>query len=81
MIGQALYNLIMFIYEPIEYILTQMSLSNINLKLGIGQVEFFSLTLTELLSIAVSVVVWFVFVRFVYRLIKSIFSLVTRWFR
>jgi len=80
-IGQALYDLVLFIYEPIEYIINQMGLSTVRIKLGIGQVEFFNLTLPQLLSIMVSVVVWYVFVRFVYKLIKSIFGLATRWFR
>lgn len=80
-IGQSLYNLIEFIYTPMEYVLTEMGLDTIVLKLGIGQVEFFSLTVTQLLSLALSVVVWYIFIRFVYKLIKSIIGLFTRYLR
>lgn len=80
-IGQSLYDLITFIYTPMEYVLTEMGLDTIVLKLGIGQVEFFSLTVTQLISLALSVVVWYIFIRFIYKLIKSIIGLFTRYLR
>lgn len=80
---EGLKGLIDFIIEPLLDLINSYlpNFMDKSFKLGLGQVEFFDLTFNEVIVFLVVVVVWVIFIKFIYWIIKNIFNLIVGWLK
>lgn len=77
-IYQSLKPVIDFFINPFLDTLDSIGISNTIIKIGFGQVEWFSITLYDLVSFLGTFIILYIFYRFIYRLVKKFYKLITR---
>lgn len=73
----GLKQLINFVVEPLELILEDFGF-DIPITMGIGQVEWFTINLDQIIIMIFVFITWFIFIRAFYSLLKMFWNLITR---
>lgn len=83
MIGiyQGLNSLITFLLYPVLEILSDYGLEERVIRVGFGSVIWYEDSLYNLIVIVMTILVWWIFVMFVYKLIKNFFKMVVGWLK
>ena len=71
-LSDVLEDVVLFILQPLLNVLTSLGLdlTTISIKIGFGSVTWFDLTLDKLLKIFVSIMVWFVTYKMLWKVLK-----------
>ncbi|MEM1974263.1 MAG: hypothetical protein QXN68_05695 [Thermoplasmata archaeon] len=70
-------SLVNFVVEPLELLLLNFGFDTYIIKVGFGSIEWFSIPLDRIIIFVFVFIVWYIFIRFVYRLFKKLFSFIT----
>ena len=81
--AQGLINLFDFIFEPFKDLLIHAipNIQNYNFKIGFDSIVWIDLSFVDLFALLLSCIIFYLFARFIYFLIKGFFKIIVGWLR
>lgn len=76
-IYESLKDLLDFFIQPFLSLLDDIGISDTPIRLGFGSIEWFEITLYDLVYLILGIIILYVFFRVIYRLIAKLISVIT----
>lgn len=68
-----------FIFEPLEILLAHIGITDQTLSIGFGSIQWFNLEIVLLIKLILSIIIVWVFIKFIYKLILRFVNMIVGW--